>query len=252
MAAATKKTGNRNCGAQEVRHHLYGAQQFTVGHDVAQRRVLQQDHQLRHEGRQHAADGLRQFDGQPGLEAGQADRQARFALAAGQGLDAGADDLREDRGVVEDQAGDHGDKRAGGKDQQHEQHHQDHGHAAQELEHDPGGNPDPGDVGDAHQAQQKSQREGNDCGDGCRARVAPMPLAISVQTSAWVKICPALSLEDPLLGEGHDCPGQQGSDQHDADHGTDQRDAAGLGAGDVVENRTHRAIATFRSTWWAR
>ena len=76
------------------------------------------------------------------------------------------DDLGKDRRVVQDQAGHDGDERAGGEHQQNEQHHEHHGHTAQELQHDPDGHPDPGVVRDPQQAQDKAQRERDHCRHG--------------------------------------------------------------------------------------
>ena len=81
-------------------------EQLRVGDDVAERGVLEDDHQLADERRQHRGDGLRQQDQPQRLALAQADREARLALSLGQGDDAGAHDLGDDRGVVERQADD--------------------------------------------------------------------------------------------------------------------------------------------------
>ena len=177
------------------------------------------------------------------------------SLSLREGLDAGTQDLGEDGCVVKNQAYDNCLELPGGEHQQNEQHHEDHGHAAEELKDHLGRNADPRDQGNAQQAECDSQRECDDRGHGGGGQGGEDALADQVpniRRHGTVEDLPTVGVEDSLLGQGCNGNGQDTEDDQDSCCRTDERVEAGLGPGDVVQDRGHRAIATFRSTKCAR
>ncbi len=102
----------------------------------------------------------------------------------GEGLDACTQDLSKDGGVVENQANNHGLELTRGENQQDKQHHEDHGHAAEELKHYLRGNPDPGNQGNTQQAERDAQGgKAITAATAAAAKVERMPWPIRFQTS---------------------------------------------------------------------
>ena len=86
------------------------------------------------------------------------DAERRLALSARQRDEAGAQDLADQRAVVEDERDHDGPEGAGRADEQDEQHHQQHRHAAEELDARRGRDPHPRDGRAAQQSDSTMPR----------------------------------------------------------------------------------------------
>ena len=130
---------------------------------VAEAGVLERHDHLADDRRQHDLDALRQQHGGHHLRLAHADGVRRLALAGGHGVDAGPEDLRQDRPVVERQRDDdapEGAERAAADGQQveGEHHEQQHRHGAEELHDEPGRPADPGVVRQLGDAEERGRR----------------------------------------------------------------------------------------------
>src|SRR5262245_19015664 len=88
----------------------------------AERRKLNELHEIRGQRRQGHADGLRQDDAAKGLYRRQAQHLGRLAVALGDGLDAGAIDLGDERRLIDRQPDDEGADRTNA-DPEHDRQH---------------------------------------------------------------------------------------------------------------------------------
>ncbi|MPM44408.1 hypothetical protein SDC9_91086 [bioreactor metagenome] len=185
-------------------------------------------------------------------------------MALGQRLQPGAQRLADDRAVVDGQRQHDSDVATGAQCQQDEQHHQQHRHAAEELQHDRRRHSDPDLTGSPGEAQHDAEEDGEHGGQAGRPQGAH-------EQAADQQALPDLALGEDVPAFGTPHTGQlntvdgraglaqrpdepdEGSGEHDtSDDRHDSRQSPGSRAGGVIQDArsgcTHRCIATFRST----
>lgn len=203
----------RQIVVQVGRDQFPGVEELLVGDEIAERGVLQGDHQLADDGGQHGPYGLRYEDVGHDLGLTHAQRERGLPLPAVDGADAGAEDLGEHRAVVERQSGDQRGQRLHLQRHEDEEDHHQHGHGAEELDDQRGDPADRAVVGEASRGQQAAQRQREHRGEGeSLERVAQ---------SAQQELLDALVLEGRPLGVG-ELAGVEEEIQDPADQGEDQ------------------------------
>ena len=224
-----------------------------VGDDEAERRVLQRHDELSDDHRHHRADRLREKDERQNARLAQPDRVAGLALPAGQRFDAGADDLRQDRAVVGDER-DHDCPVRLHLDADHgqavvQQHHEDQdGHGAQDLGDPAHRHADPRVIGQASDREHEPENEGTDRRHGERGEGREHAVEDACPDRRVAEQLPLLGTELARGREAPDHPREDQDDQDDRAHPEQPVAQDRLGAGDVVQDGTHRAILHRRSS----
>jgi hypothetical protein len=189
------------------------------------------------------------------LERAEAEREAALALALRERRDARADRLADDGAVVDAERDHDGPEGARVRDDEHEQDHEQHGHAAEELEHDRGR--------DAHGLRLRGSRQREDEADGEREqapehegaqrRAEPGEQAAGPGPRARLQEdVPAVGVEGPAEPQLVDAEGEQRGEDDGEDHREQSRDPPGLRARGVVEHgAAHRCTLHFFSRWSA-
>ena len=132
---------------------------------VAEAGVLERHHALADDRRQHDLDALGEQDRGHHLGLAHADGVRRLGLAPRHGQDARPEHLRQHGAVVEGQRDDHGPvgpdaTLTGAVGQEDEDHQQQHGHRAEELDHDERGPAHPAVVGQLPDAEHEPEDDG--------------------------------------------------------------------------------------------